>query len=114
MTQEYTREKRRYSRAEIPEGMWVAWEGSGQRFVSRVFDLSLGGVFISTARPLQVGAFVKLLFETSGREVRVRAIVRRSLPYRGMGVEFVAMGYEERGQLLRLLNGLAHEKVPTG
>jgi len=25
-----------------------------------------------------------------------------------MGVEFVAMGYEERGQLLRLLKGLAH------
>jgi len=41
-------------------------------------------------------------------EIFARAIVRRSVPGVGMGIEFVAMGYEERGQLLRLLKGLAH------
>ena len=108
MSEEGTREKRRYSRVGIPKGMWVAWEGSGQRFVSRVFDLSLGGLFIATPEPPPVGTFVKLVFETSGRDVRARAIVRRTVPGRGMGVEFVAMGYEERGILVRLLKGLAH------
>ena len=87
MTQEDTGDKRRYSRVEIPKGMWMAWEGSGQRFVSRVFDLSLGGVFIPTPEPPPVGTFIKLVFETSGRDVRARAIVRRTVPGTGMGVE---------------------------
>ena len=108
MTQEDTRDKRRYSRVEMPKGMRVAWEGSGQRFVSQVFDLSLGGVFIPTADPPPVGTSVKLVFEISGRNIRARAIVRRSVSGVGMGVEFVAMGYEERGQLLGLLKKLAH------
>src|SRR6266481_153726 len=63
MTQEGTGDKRRYSHVEIPEGMWVAWEGSGQRFVSRVFDLSLRGVFIPTPDPPRVGTSIKLVFE---------------------------------------------------
>jgi hypothetical protein len=108
MSEEGTREKRRHARAEIPKGMWVAWEGSGQRLVSRVFDLSLGGVFIPTPKPPPVGTSIKLVFETSGRDIRARAIVRRSVSGSGMGVEFVAMGYEERGILVRLLKGLAH------
>jgi hypothetical protein len=108
MTQESTGEKRRYSRVEIPKGMRVAWEASGKRFISRVFDLSLGGVFIRTPEPPPVSTTLSLLFEISGRNIRARAIVRRSLPGVGMGVEFVAMGYEERAQLIRFLKGLAH------
>ena len=108
MTQEDTGDKRRYSRVEIPKGMWVAWEGSGQRFVSRVFDLSLGGVFIPTPEPPPVGTSIKLVFEMSGRDIRARAIVRRRVSGSGMGVEFVAMGFEERGILVRLLKGLTH------
>jgi hypothetical protein len=107
MSEEGTREKRRYSRVGIPKGMWVAWEGSGQRLVSRVFDLSLGGVFIPTPEPPPVGTSIKLVFEMSGRDIRARAIVRRRVSG-GMGVEFVTMGYEERGILVRLLKGLAH------
>jgi PilZ domain len=108
MSEESTREKRRYSRAELPKGMRVAWEGSGKRFVSRVFDLSLGGVFIPTPDPPPVGTSVKLVFEISGKNIRARAIVRRSVSGNGMGVEFVAMGYEERGLLVRILKGLSH------
>ncbi len=37
----------------------------------------------------------------------MRAIVGRRVSG-GMGVEFVAMGYKERGILVRLLKGLAH------
>jgi hypothetical protein len=108
MTLENTREKRRYCRVEMSKGMRVAWEGSSQRFVSQVFDLSLGGIFIPTADPPPVGTSVKLVFEVSGRSIRARAIVRRSVSGVGIGIEFVAMGYQERGQLVRLLKGLAN------
>jgi hypothetical protein len=101
-------EKRRYSRVEMPKGMRLAWEGSGKRVVSQVFDLSLGGAYIPMADSPSVGTPVKLIFEILDRNIRARDIVRRSVSGVWMGVEFVSMGYEGRGQLLRLLKGLAH------
>ncbi len=106
MTGKDTQEKRRYHRAELPKGLWVAWQGSGQRFVSRVSNLSLGGVFIPTPEPPPVGTVVKLFFEVPGGEARARAVVRRTLPGRGMGVEFTNMGYQDRARLQQLLKEL--------
>jgi hypothetical protein len=63
------REKRRSPRVELPKGVWVAWEGSDQRFISRVFDLGKGGVFIPTANFPPVGTVVRLTFELLEGEV---------------------------------------------
>ncbi len=94
---------RRYGRIKLPKGMLVAWQGAGARLVSRVATLGLGGLFISTPHPPPVGEIVKLFFEVPEGEVRARAIVRDSQPGKGMGVEFTAMGHEERARLNRLL-----------
>ncbi len=106
MTQKGTEEKRRYPRVELPKGMWVAWQGGGDRFVTRVRNLSLGGVFIRTPKPPAVGTVVKLLFEVPEGEVRARGVVRQTQPGRGMGIQFVAIGYEDRARLHRLLKRL--------
>jgi hypothetical protein len=94
------REKRRSPRVELPKGMWVAWGGSNQRFVSRVFDLSKGGVFIPTETLPPVGTVVRLTFEFPDGEVYALAVVRHTVVGRGMGVEFEA---SEDGDLLRIL-----------
>lgn len=58
-------------------------------------DLSLGGLFLATPRPLPKGSYVLLDFETAGDEggpVSAKAVVRwrrRWRPPRGMGLEFV-------------------------
>lgn len=97
---------RRYPRVGLPKGMLVAWQSSGERIVSRVATLGMGGLFIATPEPPAVGEIVKLYFEVPGGEVRARAIVRDSQQGKGMGVEFTAMGHEARARLHRLLKRL--------
>jgi hypothetical protein len=55
--------KRRFLRVALPKGMLVAWQHIGQRPVSRVATLRLGGLFIATPDPVPVGALVKLVFD---------------------------------------------------
>ena len=101
-----TREKRRFPRLDLPKGVWVARQGGGQRFVSRVFDLSMGGVFIPTSELLPVGTVVKLIFETPDGDVHASAVVRHTVVGRGMGVEFAAMDDDDLARTHRLLKKL--------
>ena len=103
-TQEKTR---RYTRVGLPKGIMVAWEHSGDRKVSRVSVLALGGLFITTPKPPPVGDLIQLIFELPGGEVRARAAVRDSQPGKGMGVEFTAMSSEARGRLTLLMKVLS-------
>jgi hypothetical protein len=100
------REKRRSPRLELPKGVWVAWLGSSQRFVSHVFDLSMGGVFIPTADLPPVGTAVKLIFELPDGDVHAPAVVRHTVVGRGMGVEFAAMDDDDLERIHQLLNEL--------
>lgn len=99
--------KRRYPRIGLPRGMSVAWQAGGERIVSRVGTLGLGGIFIHTRIPPAIGEVVKLVFDVPGGEVRARAVVRSSTVGRGMGVEFTAMQPEARARLTQLLRRLA-------
>ena len=97
---------RRYERIALPKGMLIAWQSSGERTVSRIGTLGLGGLFIYTEEPPPRGEIIKLFFEVPGGDVRARAVVRDSQPGKGMGIEFTAMGAEERARLHRLLKRL--------
>jgi hypothetical protein len=99
--------KRRFLRVALPKGMLVAWQHSGQRSVSRVATLGLGGLFIATPDPAPVGALVKLLFDVPEGEVRARAIVKNVKAGQGMAVAFIDMGYADRARLDQLLKKLA-------
>jgi PilZ domain len=100
------REKRRSPRLELPKGVWVAWQGSGQRFVSRVLDLSMGGVFIPTSDPPPLRTVVKLIFELPEGDVHAPAVVRHTVVGRGMGVEFATMDDGDLSRILQLLTEL--------
>lgn len=86
--------------------MLVAWQASGERVVSRIATLGLGGLFIVTPEPPAMGEIIRLFFEVPGGEVRARAVVRDSQRGKGMGVEFTSMGPEARARLHRLLKRL--------
>ena len=48
--------QRRYPRIQTPKGIWVAWQGDNvKQSVSRVSDLNVGGLFISTEEPDTLG-----------------------------------------------------------
>jgi hypothetical protein len=106
MTQPRSKENRRTARIAVEKGVWVAWTASGPRHVSRVRDLSLGGVFISTTVQVPIGTTVEMLFALPEGETRVDGIVRYMDAKNGIGVEFTRMGAGDRGRLQELLRRL--------
>jgi hypothetical protein len=97
---------RRYERIGLRRGPLVAWQGPAGRAISRLATLGLGGVFIEAAKPAAIGEGIKTVFRVAGGEVTARALVRNSLPGKGMGVEFITMKPEDRARLDRLLRKL--------
>ena len=69
----------------------VQYEGTEERIISRVPDVSTPGMFISTSRQYAEGAVLNLSFclALSGLEVNARGEVRYSLPGVGVGVQFI-------------------------
>lgn len=112
MTQAAASNRRRYGRKESLRELSVVWHRGGKKFISRVRDLSLGGAFLEVADPPPQGTTLTLVFPISGKVARARAIVCRSLPGEGMGIEFVAMGQEDRA-CLAVAAESAHELIPV-
>ena len=85
----------------------MAWQKrKGSRNVSRVRDVSSGGVFISTHAEVPVGTALELLFALPEGETRVTGVVRYSDPAKGIGVEFTDMGAGDRARLQEMLRRL--------
>jgi hypothetical protein len=99
-----SKKARRYPRVALRKGISVAWQAKGQRIVSKMMTLGLGGIFIATPQPPEVGTMLKLIFQLPGGEVRALAIVRNSRAGKGMGIEFIGMDYSARARLQQMLN----------
>ncbi len=97
---------RRYERISLPNGMFVAWYGGGDQQISSVQTLGIGGMFLAVPNPPAVGSSLRMVFDVPGGNVRADAIVRNVTPGRGMGVEFVKLGPQDRLLLERLLKRL--------
>ena len=97
---------RRYERIFLPQGVFVAWYGGGDQQLSRAQILSMGGAFLAALNPPAVGSALRLVFEVPGGSVRADGIVRNISPGKGMGIEFVKMGPQDRILLDGLLKKL--------
>lgn len=71
--------------------------------MSFIENLALGGLFIRTKQPPPVASPLGLMVEAPVGDFRARGIVRRVIPAKGMGIEFVAMSPEDRARLNKLL-----------
>lgn len=98
--------KRRHPRTGMRKVFLVAWQGGGRRGASRARNVCLGGIYIDTRNPAEVGDILDLLFDTPQGEVRTRAIVRSMHMGRGMGVEFIGLNFLERRRLHAMLKAL--------
>ena len=107
MIRRHTKENRRSVRIPVSAGVWVAWqEPKGSRTVSRVRDVSSGGVFIDTTAAVRVGAKLELLFALPEGETRAQGVVRYADPAKGIGVEFTRMSAGDRARLQELIRRL--------
>jgi hypothetical protein len=62
---------------------------SGLRTTGVTSDLSLGGCFVCTSKPLPVGTRVRLTMSRKSQTVEALAVVRILKPRIGMGIEFI-------------------------
>lgn len=102
-----TKENRKAARVAVSSGIWVAWQlTKKQRHVSRVSDLSTGGVFIATSLTVATGTNIEMLFALPEGEMRIHGVVRYAASGKGVGVEFTNMGTGDRARLQELMRRL--------
>jgi hypothetical protein len=94
------------SRVETHEGVWVDWRCAGSEDVSRVRNMSLGGLFLETHTSSGVGSTAKLEFLVQEGQIRADTIVRRIEPGRGLALKFTAVSEEDRPRLEALMRRL--------
>jgi hypothetical protein len=90
------------SRVKALEKIWLYWSCNGRDYVSRLHDLSIGGLFIQTREPKAVGATANLAFLVAEGQIRAEAIVRHVRPEVGLGLRFTALCKEDRAHLAAL------------
>jgi PilZ domain len=98
---------RRYPRFNPPKPTFSAWQSANERFVSRVGNLGLGGLFIRTSESPPPGTSLQLLLDTVERKIRARGEVKSAKPKEGMGVKIVATQQEDRARFVRWIKKLS-------
>jgi hypothetical protein len=91
------------SRVETPENVWVDWRCAGHEDISRIGNMSLGGLFIETRVSKGLGSVVKLEFLVQEGQIRADGIVRRIEPGRGLALKFTAVSEQDRPRLAQLM-----------
>jgi hypothetical protein len=97
-----TPSRRLTSRIEASEDVWVLWQCQGRDDVSRVRDMSLGGLFIETPKAIPADTATKLHFLVREGQIRADAVVRHAKPG-GVGLKFTAVIEEDRRKLAVLI-----------
>ena len=101
--------RRRTSRVEtvnVLERVTIYWRCNNLEDVSRVRDLSFGGVFIETPTPHPSGAVATIDFLVPEGQIRAEAVVRHVKPASGLGLKFTAMPEADRPRLGMLITRL--------
>jgi len=107
MLQQTTSPSRRFnSRIETPGDVWIYWRCDERDETARVQDVSLGGLFVETAKPRAVGLTAKVDFLVQEGQIRADAVVRHVEPGRGLGLKFTAVSDGDRPHFIALLNRL--------
>ena len=96
--------RRLTSRVPASADVWVYWKCRGQEDVSRVRDMSIGGLFIETPQTRAQGVFTRLHFLVQEGQIRADATVRHAEDGRGMGLKFTAVREEDRANLIALMS----------
>ena len=96
--------RRVVSRIDTFRDVWVCWRCGGVEDVSRVCDLSVGGVFLSTPIPRSEGEKVQLEFLVPEGQIRAEAVVRYAIPNGGLGLKFTAITDQDCPNLIALIN----------
>jgi c-di-GMP-binding flagellar brake protein YcgR len=83
---------------------------AGSRSDGVTSDLSLGGCFVCTSRPLSLNARIRITLKRKDQAVEALAVVRIVKPRIGMGVEFLDLDAPHQQTLSRWLDQLRRSR----
>ena len=111
MTKENYIDKRRYRR--VDTGYPVTLFCQGETYRVKATNLSIGGVFIATKLPLQIGALVHLRLNLPDRtSIQATAQVRFVQGAVGIGVRFLEIAESDLAKVQEIIDKSAAEKEP--
>jgi hypothetical protein len=94
--------------------VWIYWESHPYRDVSRIRDLSPGGLFLETRARKKEGELIRLHFLVQEGQIRAEAVVRHvDASGRGLGMKIESLSSQDAPQLKRLLSRLRETNVAT-
>ena len=101
------------SRVAGPSDLWAFWNCKKHDGLSRVLDLSVGGLCLSIEKSerIVVGEKVHLNFLTPEGQIRTDAIVRHVRPER-LSLKFIAISEQDRNHLTALMTRLRNLSRP--
>jgi hypothetical protein len=83
---------------------------SGARSDGVTSDISLGGCFVCTSKPLPLKTRTRVTLERKGEHIQALAMVRIVKPKIGMGLEFLDLEPASSGTLKRWLDQLRRSR----
>lgn len=101
--------RRRSSRIPARDDVWIYWESQEARpyrDVSRIRDLSPGGLFLETRARKKEGELVRLHFLVQEGQIRAEAVVRHVIAGHGLGMKIESLSSQDAPQLKKLLSRL--------
>lgn len=95
--------RRRMMRLPATRDVWVYWECGGYGDVSRVRDLSTGGIFIETTWRRTKGEVVRVHFLVQEGQISLDGVVAQAQPAQGLGLKFQTVATKDISKLSLLL-----------
>jgi hypothetical protein len=95
--------RRRNSRVDAGESVYAFWSCDGHDCLSRVRDLSLGGLFIESPMQESLDAPVNLHFLADEGQIHANAVVRHVKPGKGLGLKLIAINDQDCQRLAGLI-----------
>ena len=83
---------------------------SGAKAVGVTSDISLGGCFVCTSKPLPVTTRVRISLTRKGQKIEALAVVRILKPRIGMGIEFIDVEGAYQGLLSRWIEQIRQSR----
>ena len=102
------------SRVQVTEDVWVYWKCEGRDDISKVCNVSMGGLFIETLHARPSGTLTRLDFLVAEGQIRADAIVRHSREGAGLGLKFRALTEQDRPKLAALVTRLRRAQHVLG
>jgi hypothetical protein len=83
---------------------------SGAKAVGVTSDISLGGCFVCSSKPLPVTTRVRITLTRKGQKIEALAVVRILKPRIGMGIEFIDVEGPYQGLLSRWIEQIRQSR----